>query len=163
MTDTKSDRPFYTGLVQHRDEQAGFSLWLPSTWYKFDLQEGHVGVLYSPYADDINTCFLAEKHELPVKVKEDDMDTLREGFMEAIKALPGVEILSTDEHISPKMISFFEARYTFLEGDVRRKRWVKNIYWGRAQLVLLAQGRTLEDFDYWLPMFYNTMMTANMA
>ena len=86
---------------------------------------------------------------------------IREAFHEAIKALPGVEIEMLDESLSSS-INLFEAKYSFLDGDVRRKRWVKNIYWGRTQFVIIAQGRTEEDYQYWLPMLYNTMMTVKI-
>jgi hypothetical protein len=96
-----------------------------------------------------------------VKVNPSDVNDLREGFMEGLQALPGVEIESTDESLSDT-IQVFDARYTFLEGEQRRKRWTRNIYWGEAQLVIIAQGRTPEDFEYWLPMFYNTIMTTQI-
>jgi hypothetical protein len=30
-------------------------------------------------------------------------------------------------------------------------------------LVLIAQGATPEEYEYWLPMFFNTMMTAEIG
>jgi len=76
-------------------------------------------------------------------------------------ALPGIEIETQEETVTPTLIAL-EARFTFLDGEVRRRRWVRNIYWGNGQLVLVAQGATAEEFDYWLPMFYNTMMTVEI-
>jgi hypothetical protein len=153
-------KPFYTGMKQHADE-AGFALWLPSDWHQFELQGNMKGVLFSPYPDDFNTGLLAEKKKLKVKVKSDDLPILREAFMEGIRSLEGVEIEegSVAEHLS-NTLSFFEVRFSFLDGGVRRKRWIRNIYWGRNNYVLIAQGRTVEDFQYWLPMFYNIMMTV---
>jgi hypothetical protein len=142
-------------------DRAGFSMWLPSDWHRFDLQGGRKGVLYSPYVDDVNTGILAEKRKLKVHVGKSDLPTLREGFMAGIKALAGVEIESESEHLSDTL-SFFEVRFTFLEGEHRRKRWIRNIYWGKNNYVLIAQGRTPEDFDRWLPMFYNTMMNTTV-
>jgi hypothetical protein len=104
---------------------------------------------------------LVRKYKLKFKVTLEDAPTLREAFLEGIKALPGAEIESTDESLSDS-INVFDARFTFLEGENRRKRWVRNIYWGEGQLVIIAQGRTPEDFDYWLPMFYNAMTTAQI-
>jgi len=158
VTDEKKGRPAYTGNIQHND-RVGISLWLPNDWHKFDLTGEHKGVLFSPYPDDINTGFLAEKHKLGVKVRQEDLPALRESFMAGVKALPGVEIESESEYLT-KTLSFFEVRFTFLEGEHRRKRWIRNIYWNRRQYVLIAQGRTPEDFDYWLPMFYNIMMNT---
>ena len=152
--------PVYTGMRLHPHE-GGFAVWLPSDWHKRELKPRHEGMLFSPYPDDINTCVLVEKKKLKVKVKPEDADVLREGFKQGLMALPGVEIESTDEALS-ETIQVFDARFTFLEGEERRKRWVRNIYWGEAQLILIAQGRTPEDFDYWLPLFYNTITTTQI-
>ena len=161
MTEEKTETPFYTGLKMHVDNSGGYALWLPSDWYKFKLKRNHRGMLFSPYPDDINTSLLAEKHKLKYSLIVDDLLVLREGFEQGIKGLPGVEIESQDEALS-ESINFFEARFTFLEGDIRRKRWVRNIYWGNGQLVLIAQGRTVQDFEYWLPMFFNTITTVKI-
>ena len=78
-----------------------------------------------------------------------------------VYALPGIEIEEgSQSEFLTKGMSFFELRFTFLEGDTRRKRWIRNIYWGRRNYLLIAQGRTPEDFDHWLPMFYNIMLSA---
>lgn len=160
MTDEQLPGPIYKGNMQHNDP-TGITLWLPNDWHKFDLTNGHQGVLFSPYTDDVNTGFLAEKHGMQVKVNKKDLAVLREAFMQGIQALPGVEIEMQDEFIS-KGLSFFEVRFSFLEGETRRKRWIRNIYWGKSNYVLIAQGRTPEDFDYWMPMFYNIMMNAHV-
>ncbi len=154
-------RPKYQGLRKHVDVEGGYSLWLPSDWHRFDMQEGYHGVIYSPYPDNFDTSFSAQKIILDYKVTEDDVPTLREGFTAGLAALPGVEIESQDETVTSTLITF-EARFTFLEGEARRKRWVRNIYWGEGQLLLIAQGATPEKFDYWLPMFFNTMMTIEI-
>ena len=160
MTETQTPRPSYTGMKQHVD-RAGFALWVPSDWHEFKLQGKLKGVLFSPYPDDFNTGFLAEKNKLKVRVKHADLPFLREAFMAGIRALDGVEIeAGTEDEFISDGLSFFEVRFSFLEGGVRRKRWIRNIYWGRNNYVLIAQGRTPEDFEHWLPMFYNIMMTA---
>jgi hypothetical protein len=153
--------PAYTGVHQHGTKKGGFNVWISSDWHETKLKRGHHGYLFSPYPDDINTSILLEKKILPITVTTEDMDILREGFYKDIRALPGVEIESTDESLS-ETVNFFDARFTFLEGDVRRKRWVRNIYWGEAQLIVIAQGRTPQDFDYWLPMFYNAITTLQV-
>ena len=154
--------PSYTGMKQHNDE-SGFSLWLPVEWHEFDLVEGRNGVLFSPYADDVNTGIYAEKARMPVNVVRSDLPILKEAFMKGILALDGVEIEagSESEFITDRM-SFFELRYSFNEGSERRKRWIRNIYWGKNNYVLIAQGRTPQDFAYWLPMFTNIMLTAHI-
>lgn len=153
--------PAYKGVTLYPDKTGGYSVWLPSDWIKVDLKSNHHGMLFSPYKDDYNTCFLTEKHKLKIKITPEDIPVLRQAFFKAIEDLPGVQVEWTDESLSDT-INIFEARFTFLEGENRRKRWLRNIYWGEGQLVLIAQGRTPEDFEYWLPMFYNTMSNIQM-
>jgi len=149
-------------MIKYVAEKDGYALWLPSGWYQFDMSKGHHGVIFSPYPDDVNTSFSAEKRTLKFKVTHKDVPVLREGFARGLAALPDVEIELQEEIIEAKLIAF-DAKLTFLEDGQRRKRWVRIIYAGEAQLTLIAQGRTVEDFDYWLPMFYNTMMTLEIA
>jgi hypothetical protein len=154
-------RPAYTGMTLHNDSKGGYSVWLPNDWFQYKLKRHHRGMLFSPYKDDINTSFLVEKKKLKVTVTVADIDILREGFQQGMIELPGVEIESQGESLSDS-VNFFEGRFTFLEGENRRKRWVRSIYWGDGQLIMIAQGRTVEDFEYWLPMFYNTITTAQI-
>lgn len=160
MTEAQKPLPSYTGLKMYA-VRSGFAIWVPSDWYQYELKDKRKGVLFSPYPDDFNTGFLVEKHKLKVKITRDDLPILSEAFMGGIKALDGVEIEegTVSEYLTDTL-SFFEVRFTFLEGEIRRKRWIRNVYWGKNNYVLIAQGRTPEDFDYWLPMFYNTMLTA---
>jgi len=155
-------RPAYIGMKAYPVAKGGYTVWVPSDWYMFELTKPHHGMLFSPYKDDINTSMLIEKHRLKYKVKVDDLPVLRDGFNQGILKLPGVEIESQEETLS-ESVNVFDARFSFLEGENRRKRWVRNIYWGNGQLVLIAQGRTVEDFEYWLPMFYNTFATLKVV
>ena len=154
-------RPAYTGMTCHRDK-GGYAVWLPSDWVQFELKRSHHGFLFSPYKDDLNTSILIEKRTLKYVTTEKDMPLLREAFQQGILALPGAEIESQDEDLS-KTINVFDARFTYLDGENRRKRWVRNIYWGEGQLILVAQGRDVKDYEYWLPMFYNIMVTTELV
>jgi hypothetical protein len=148
-------------MFKYINQEAGFALWLPTGWHRTDMKKGHLGAIFSPYPNDINTSFAAEARKLKYAVKSEDLPVLIEGFEQGLKALPGVEIESTTYTPTSTLVTL-EARYTFLEGDSRRKRWVRNIYWGNGQLVFIAQGSTEEEFEYWLPMFFNTMMTFEL-
>lgn len=162
MTEDRPARPVYKGLINYIDP-AGFSIWVPNDWHKIDLKDDHEGVLYVPNPDDIDTGFLAERHKLGLRVRETDMPAFRDSFMAGVRALDGVEIQSDSfEEFITHRLSFFQVRFTFLEDDIRRKRWIKNIYWGKNNYVLIAQGRTPEEFDYWLPMFYQIMINASI-
>jgi hypothetical protein len=153
--------PFYTGMYNQVDKAGGYSIVIPTEWNRLPLKKSIKGMMFSPYADDVNTSILTQKRKLKFAVTADDLLMLRDGFEEGIKALPGYEIETMEASYSTS-INFFDARFTFLEGDVRRKRWVRNIYWAESQLIITAQGRTVEDFDYWLPMFFNSITTCSL-
>ncbi len=153
--------PVYTGMTLHPDKKSGFAVWLPNDWFQFKLKPRQMGMLFSPYPDDLNTSLLLRKYRLKVKVTQEDMPVVREAFLKGINNLPGVEGIQLGEAFSDS-INLFDAHFSFLEGENRRKRWVRNIYWGEGQLVVIAQGRTPENFDYWLPMFYNAIMTLQI-
>lgn len=155
-------RPAYTGVKCHRDDKGGYSVWIPSDWYQLELKRNIHGLMFSPYKDDLNTSILAEKRKLKYITTEKDMPFLRDAFKEGVMALPGVELEFWDESFS-KTVNVFDARFTFLDGEVRRKRWVRNIYWGEGQLILIAQGKDVETFNYWEGMFYNIMVTASVV
>jgi hypothetical protein len=153
--------PIYHGVRKHMDIEGGYAIWVPNDWYRFDMTDGHHGVIYSPYPDNFDTSFSAQKMILDYKVTQEDVPVLREGFDAGLASLPGIEIESQEDIVTSTLITL-EARYSFLEGEARRKRWVRNVYWGEGQLLLIAQGATPEEFKYWLPMFYNTMMTIEL-
>jgi len=158
MPDTSST-PLIRGLTNHVDKEGGYAIWLPSYWYRLEMLDGRRGAIYTPYADRHDTCLSAEKCRLEYSVVPKDMPVLRKGFAAGLASLPDVEIEWQDETITSSL-SFFEARFTFLEGHQRRKRWTRVSYWGNGQLILIAQGATPEEFEYWLPVFFNTIMTV---
>ena len=161
VSEAKREGPFYTGMYVHNDNVGGYTITMPSDWYQIPLKEGMVGMMFSPYPDDINTSLLTQKHLLDYRVTPSDMHFLREAFENGIRQLPGAKIEKTDAAYS-ETINIFDAVFSFLDRDVLRKRWVRNIYWAEAQLVVIAQGRTPEDYEYWLPMFFNTITTLSI-
>jgi hypothetical protein len=163
MTDEQRPaRPRYHGARKYLSPEGGYAIWIPSDWHRREMINDHQGALYAPDAEDFSTCFSVEKVILEYAVKPKDMPVLRSGFTAGLESMPGCEIESQDEVVTPTLITL-EARFSFLEDDVRRKRWVRNVYWGNGQLILIAQGATPEAFDYWLPMFYNTMTTVQIS
>ncbi len=155
-------RARYTGMHKHVDKEGGYALWLPSDWRKIPMREGRQGAIFTPHADRFDTSFTAEKRTLPFRVSEEDIEILREGFQAGLASLPEVEIESQKETIT-KTFKILEARLTFEEDGMRRKRWVRTAYWGEAQLILIAQGANEEEFAYYEGQFYNTMMTIEIV
>lgn len=158
MTRPREGQPLYHGIFKHLDAKAGYAVWLPMGWVELEMGQGHQGTIFFPEPEEQDTYFTCESFKLSLQVTEEDVPILREGFHAGLQALSGIEVESQDETVTPTLIAF-DARFTFLEERARRKRWVRNIYWGKRQIVFIAQGSTPAEFDYWLPMFYHAMMT----
>ena len=156
MTNEKRPAPVFKGQKKYANNEEGFGVWLPDDWHKFDMKDGHIGWIFSPYEDDFNTSFTVEKHKFEYKVTPEDKDLLMEGFFEGINSLPDVEILESRSQAGKKAI-VLEAQFTFTEDGQTRKRWIKSMYWGEANLVFIAQGKTIEDLEYWKSMLFISM------
>ncbi len=153
--------PAFTGLLVHRDPVHRFSLFVPDGWRRLEL-EGSVGVMYVPDEDDRLTGLAIEAQDLGTEVRPADLPTLRSGFLAGLRRLPGCHIESREAEAVGQLITL-EARLTHRDGDVVRKRWVRLLYQGRAQVRLVAQGATVEAFDRWEPMFYQAMRTVHFG
>jgi len=154
-------RPAFTGLVVHRDPDIGYSLLLPDGWHGFDLAAGD-GTFYAPDTNDMQTGFEAAGQRLDVEVQASDLPALRRGFFAGLRQLPGCKIESREAVAIDRLITL-EARLTFLDGEQIRKRWVRLLYQGRAQVRLVAQGATPELFNYWEPMFFTAMRSVRFG
>lgn len=160
MADQRNN-PRYTGLVKYASEQDGYALWLPTGWHSFEMGGGRHGMIFSPFPDFSAAAFSVEKTVLPFQVSKKDLPLLREGFQKGLANLPGVVIEKQDDIVEEKILAI-EARLTFLDQGHSKKRWIRVIYGGEAQLTLIAEGAPPEEFEYWLPMFYNIMMTMTI-
>ena len=159
------DRPYppsFTGLLLHREPRLGYSFFVPDGWHRQDV-EGAVGlesptVMYVPSLDDSLTGFSVEGRDLGLEVTSDDFPSLQAGFLSGLRKMPRSRLESHEgESIGPLIT--LEARHTFRDGSVTRKRWVRLLYQRSIQVRLIAQGSTVEEFDYWLPMFFESMRT----
>ncbi|HLH72615.1 MAG TPA: hypothetical protein VKX96_04970 [Chloroflexota bacterium] len=157
-----SDRPYppsFTGLLLHREPRLGYSFFVPNGWYRQDVEgaEG-VAVMYIPSPDDLLTGFSAEGRDLGLEVSADDFPALRAGFLSGLRKMNHSRIESHEGEAIGRLITL-EARHTFRDGGATRKRWVRLLYQGTIQVRLVAQGSTEEEFNYWLPMFFESMRT----
>jgi hypothetical protein len=161
MTETRKG-PVYYGLTKYTDNKGGYGVWLPNDWHQFNMTGDHNGWVFSPYPDNTDTCFACEKNVLEIEVSPQDVDVLAEGFEAGILSLPDVEIEEKKYEKTKKGV-ILEAKFTFTENGQRRKRWVKSLYWGEANLVLFAQGSTVDEYEYWLPMLFNAMSSYELG
>jgi hypothetical protein len=152
-------RPSFTGLLVHYDPIFNFSYFVPDGWYRQPIAspEG-TGVIYLPDPADPFTGFSSEGRDLGIPVEPGDLPTLRAGFLSGLRRLPGAIIEDREAEAIGDLITM-EARHTYRDGKIRRKRWVRLLYRGSTQVRLVAQGATVEQFHYWLPMFFESMRT----
>ena len=137
---------------------------IPHDWHRRELlSEQGTGVVYLPDPADEDTSFTLEGRDLGIEVRPDDLPALERGMLAGLKKLPRARIEShVAEAVGTRLITM-EARLTFREEAATRKRWLRLLYRGTTQVRLVAQGSTPEEFDYWEPMFFETMRTFRFA
>jgi len=157
--------PIFTGLVVYRNVQHHYSFLYPDGWHQFEFDtEGGQGVILSPYPDDVTTSISTEARDLGITLTADDLPTLREGFLEGLQQLPGV-VVEREESESVGTLLALDAwcSYDGDDGGARRKRWTRLYYQGQTQLRMIAQGATIAQYDYWLPMLNQAMRTLQFG
>jgi hypothetical protein len=153
------EHPPIKGLLWHRDER--FSFFVPIDWQRSDWEDGRTGVLYHPVPDDPQTVFAVELKDLGMAISPEDLDRLDAEFVDTIEQLPEGEIESHDKAVVGEQMQI-EYKYTFREGCVMRRRWVRVFYLGIHETTMTTQGSTLDLYDYWLPWFFEAMATAQV-
>ncbi|MBN2502342.1 MAG: hypothetical protein JXB38_16280 [Anaerolineales bacterium] len=151
--------PAIRGLTWHRHQY--YSFFTPMDWHRFAWPDERLGEIYGPDADDPLTVFAVSVEDMGTRVSADDLGALAEGFFGTIEQLPGAQIELRDQ----KVVGFqleLEAKYTFVDQNVTRKCWVRVFYHMTRQVTMTAQGATVDKYDYWLPMFFQAMMTAKV-
>jgi hypothetical protein len=158
---SQASLPSFTGLQVHYDEQFDFSVLIPVGWRRLAIDPG-VGDFYVPDPNDPLTGFAVEGRDLATEVKPGDLSAVRRGFLQGLRQLPDCKIESREAEAIGPLITL-EARHTYREASTIRKRWARLLYQGRTQVRLIAQGATVEQFDYWEPMFFSTMRTVRFG
>lgn len=155
-------RPRYRGNYKNIDQEGGYAVWIPSDWTKMEMANGHHGLIFLPDKNQPATFLSTEKVLLEYNVTMEDIPVLREGFQAGLNSLPDIDIESQDESIT-ETLKMFEAKFTFTEDGVTRKRWLRLIYWAEGEMIAMAQGATPEEYHYWLPMFFNALKTMEFG
>lgn len=152
----RPERPAFYGLTWQRDTH--FSFMRPNTWHQFEWLDDRQGVLFGPTPEDTHTLFAVDVKDIGIHVDADDLPDLEAGFLDGIANLQESEIEWRDTWKAGAVMGT-EAKYTFREGAHVRKRWVRVLYQDSRQITVTAQGATVEEYHYWLPMFNEQMMT----
>jgi hypothetical protein len=152
MTDTaRPPRPRFIGVDTYCDPHGRFTFRYPTDWHRFELDHGLEGVLFSPEREDPKTFFSAWVRQLEAEAVAEDLPLLQKGIADGLAQLPECVIESSSDDTYGNLIKF-ERIYTFRDGDDVRKRKVWIMYVAQWQIVLTYQGRTPEEWEYWLPM-----------
>ena len=155
-------RPAFTGLLVYEDPTFGFSVLVPDGWHRLSLSESSSGVFFAPDDADPLTGLAIEVKRLGTRIRPSDLPTVRRGLLSGLRNLPGYRI-EQDEAEAVDQLLTLEARLTFTEDGCTRKRWVRLLYLGRTQVRLIAQGASIELFEYWEPMFFEAMRTIHFG
>ncbi|MCK6579347.1 MAG: hypothetical protein L6Q98_14745 [Anaerolineae bacterium] len=158
-SDAGTSKPVFKGLAWCHEQY--FSFFVPIDWQCIDRPDGKQGVIYLPDGRDEHTYLAVQVDDLGTQVTSEDMPDLVAGLLEGIGQR--TESL-VDSHTSAATGSLvqMEAKYTFLEGSERRRRWVRVLYHETRQITFLAQGSAEQIYRYWLPMFNEAMMTLKV-
>lgn len=159
---SSEERPSFRGLLVHRDLVHRYSLLVPDGWHRRDLLGDDGGTLYAPDPSDIHTSIAVAARNLGTAVRREDLPSLRSGFLDGLRRVPGSRIESSEAESVGSLITM-EARQTFEEDGATRRRWVRLAYRRRVQVRLVAQGATPELFERYQPMFYQAMRTLRFA
>jgi hypothetical protein len=151
--------PAIQGLRWHRDQY--YSFFLPIDWHPFSWADHRQGMIFGPDPADPMTVFAVSIQDLGTTITTEDLDVLYEAFLENIGLLPGCVIERHSHKIAGKMLEL-EAQYTFQQAGETCKCWCRMFYFQTRQITMTAQGATLEKYTYWLPIFYEAMMTAGI-
>lgn len=158
MATREGNNPTWLGMKLYYDLDLDFSFWHESRWNRFKFADGREGIIVSPEESDPLTTYSVQVRTLDTDVTGEDLPVLSEGFIAGLQSLPGCKIESQEENITGSLV-ILDARLTFTEEGVTRKRWVQLVYRGNKQYLLIGQGATVDDFEWWLPMFFMAMNT----
>ncbi len=153
--------PAFTGLALHQDAKWRFTFWYPHEWHRFNWRDGREGVLYAPDPVDIANSFSVEVKDIGTKITDGDVEDLHSGFLAGVRSLPECKIESEESWVVGDLIGL-EAKYTFQESGCLRKRWVRLLFEGQRQFHFVAQGASPAEYEYWLPMLFEAMMTVQI-
>lgn len=153
----RKNYPAVTGLLWHRDQY--YSFFVPNDWHRLQWSDDRVGVIYAPDPSDPLTAFAVDIRNLGTAVSAADIDVLAQGYFEGLEQLPDCHIESRDQKVTGTLLEL-EAKYTFREQGETRKCWARVFYYAEHQIVMTAQGATPQKYDYWLPWYFEAMMTA---
>jgi len=153
--------PYFTSLHQYRDKLGRFSIRIPGDWHEFELEDDREGVLFSPQDDAPTTYVAGWVSQLTEHVVAEDMPVLLEGVEEGLRQLDNIDVLESKDDTISNLVKF-ERIYEFDDAGIRRKRRVWMMYVDTWSMVVIYQGETPAEYDYWISMGNYSFGTFNI-
>ncbi len=153
--------PYFTSLHQYRDKLGRFSIRIPGDWHEFELEDDREGVLFSPQDDAPTTYVAVWVSQLTEHVVAEDMPILLEGVEEGLRQLDNIDVLESKDDTISNLVKF-ERIYEFDDAGIRRKRRVWMMYVDTWSMVVIYQGETPAEYDYWISMGNYSFGTFNI-
>jgi hypothetical protein len=145
------ETPKFTGVRSYRDDKGRYTFRHPTDWHQHELDQERDGVMFAPQAHDPQTYFAVWLTNLGQSVVAEDKDELLEGVQEGLAQLGQLEVLKQSDDLLGNLIKF-ERIYTFRDDEVTRKRKVWIMYVDKWLYVVMFQGETVEEYQYWIAM-----------
>jgi hypothetical protein len=155
------DGPYFTSIHQYNDPLGRFSIRMPGDWTQFELTEDREGVMFSPQSEDPTTYVAVWISQLTEHVVAEDLEVLAEGVAQGLGQLDDVQIETSADDALSNLVRF-ERIYTFNDGGTTRKRRVWMMYVDTWAMVVVYQGETPTEYEYWLPMGNYCFATFNI-
>jgi hypothetical protein len=143
--------PAFTGITTYRDPLGRFEFRHPAGWTRSELDDDLDGIIVRPEEEEQNTYFAVWISSLPQSVSARDLPELKEGFDDGLAQLPDAQIESGEEQTYGNIVKV-ERVVSFTENGETRKRRVWGMYVDTFQMVVVWQGRSVKEYDYWYPM-----------
>lgn len=162
VIDRQQAKPPLAGLMALRSDVFGYGMWRPSGWRLSSSEPREDSMQYSVLTPDgrgsPTSYFLIEASDTGKVQTSDDLLAIANTFNERVHALPNVQLQWQARWRSTNVIGF-DARYTYSDGDAVSMRWVRSLYVGTRQYVLVAEAGSPEEYNAMAPLFLAMMVT----
>ncbi len=159
---TARSGPKFTGVETIIDVHGRFRYRVPSDWHRFEVEGQTDSLLFSPHAVDTSTYIASWVTKLEFQAGADDLELLASALNEGLGQLPELTIEAEANDCYQNLIKL-DRTFTFRENGELRRRHAWYIYVADWQIVLVYQGSSPEEYDYWLPMGNTPFMHFNLA
>jgi hypothetical protein len=153
--------PPYAGLMSVRSDTGRYDLWRPADWSVSGVDAATLVV--APGGQDQRAHFFIQATDTGHELTFDDLMGRITWFNDMLQFLPNSEIL-WQAHWIDGDVTGFEARYTSRDDEdgAASASWVRLLYVGARQYLLVAEAPSTADFDSLQPEFLAMMATFRL-